>query len=189
MRLQAVTALVSTRPNLRHSRLSLTRPYLIRDGNVISARRMQHYSSPKIIVAKLGKYLEAFFDESGTYAALNVNFVFVGGLEGYFYLGQMNSMVASWIYRQQFGALSMGGDYMQFQAPQLRAMPVVPYREGVSEHTQIARLAQEASERGCNERLLATIDLAVANMIGISEEELQTIRLETSNGITGGSTS
>ena len=150
---------------------------------------MQHYSGPKIIVAKLAKQLESFFDDEGHFAGLNVNFVFAAGQEAYFYLGQMNSVVASWMYRQLFGALSMAGDYMQFQAPQLRALPVVPYRSEVQEHAQLAGLARVASTGRCTEELLVSIDAAVAAMLRLSDEDLHRIQAETPGFATRDSTS
>jgi hypothetical protein len=136
---------------------------------------MMQYSSQKIIVAKLAERIEAFFDEEGRYAALNVNFVFAAGVEAYFYLGQMNSRLLSWVYRQIFGALTMGGDYLQIQAPQLRAMLIVPYSEDAPQHQEVASLARQASLCPDDATLLDAIDLAVSGVLGLSSEDLATI--------------
>src|SRR3712207_2845538 len=35
-----------------------------------------------------------------------------------------NSRLLSWVYEQYFGALRMSGGYFQFQAPQLKVLPI-----------------------------------------------------------------
>ena len=159
--------------NMRHSGQAMRRPIL--DARVVSQRRMLQYSRSKIIVAKLGRKIEAFFDDKGEYAALNVNFVFAEGESGYFYLGQLNSRVSSWLYRQMFGALRMGGGYLQFQAPQIRAMPVVRYDLDNERHRTIASLARRLSRRPDDRALQAAIDVEVAELFGFTRSELETI--------------
>ena len=126
---------------IRHSKKTFQRPWLADNENILPRRRADQYSSPKLIFAKLALRIEAFFDEKGEYAALNSNFAFAEGKEGYFYLGLLNSSFCCWLYRQLFGALSMGGDYMQFQAPQLKAMPIVQYDKDDPAHGHLASLA------------------------------------------------
>jgi len=160
---------------MRHNKQVFRRPVLRRAHNAVPERRAKQYASPKIIFAKLAARTEAFFDARGEYAALNVNFAFTGGREGYFYLAQLNSLLSTWLYRQLFGALSMGGDYMQFQAPQLRSMLVVPFDAANPLHTELAELGSRAQSDPTDAAILSGIDSMVARIVGVSSEEMETI--------------
>lgn len=139
--------------------------------DIVPRRRAEQYSKPKIVFAKLGLTLEAFFDERGDYAALNVNFAFPAREEGHFYNAQLNSTLGSWVYRQMFGALSMGGNYMQFQAPQLKAMLVTPFVAANPNHIELASLAQAIAEGGCGTGLHKRIDDLVEQLFEMSTDE------------------
>ena len=82
------------------------------------------YSSPKVIYAKLAKRPEAALDAKGEYAALNVNCFYSPRPDVSLKLiaAFSNSAVFHFLYRQFFGALGMSTS-LQFQAPQLRAIP------------------------------------------------------------------
>ena len=160
---------------MRHSGRSLEKPVLLRDSSIISLRRINQYSRPKIIVAKLGKRFEAVFDEHGEYAAFNVNFILEDGDAGYYYVGLLNSKVSSWTYRQVFGALRMGGDYLQFQSPQLKSMPVVPYNTECDIHRNVAALARRASLDSSETALRRAIDVRVSRIYGLTDEDLNVI--------------
>ena len=84
------------------------------------------YMSPKIIFAKIGIRAEVFMDETGAFASLNTNCVYdpKPGYSLKFLLGLCNSRLFTVIYELLFGSLRMSGGYMQFQAPQLRVMPI-----------------------------------------------------------------
>lgn len=157
---------------IRHNKKSFRRPWLARNASVMSPRRAEQYSSAKLIFAKLALQTEAFFDASGEYAALNTNFGFAKPDEGYFYLGQLNSTLASWTYRQLFGALSMGGDYLQFQAPQLKAMLVVQYRGNDPLHRHLGSLARRATAEPRDSGLRKEIDDVVDKLFGLTAEEI-----------------
>jgi hypothetical protein len=102
-------------------------PFLDVEAAGVSARRREMYNSPKIIFAKMAKRCEAFHDISGEYASVNTNCFYKP-------VNDANdlSMVAAYcgskafmfLYSQFFGALRMSGGYFQFQAPQLRVMPM-----------------------------------------------------------------
>ena len=169
--------------SMRHNGRRLDQPFLLGDPIIISPRRMIQYSRAKIIIAKLGKRLEAVFDARGEYAAFNVNFVFEEGDAGYYYLGQLNSKVSSWLYRQLFGALRMGGDYLQFQAPQLRAMPVVPYRNEKRLHRKIASLARRASACPNSTTLISAIDVEVSKTLALTDEDMISMSQEGSHEV------
>jgi hypothetical protein len=72
----------------------------------------------------MAKTCEAFLDERGEFAALNVNCLYGpkrASLE--FYAAYCNSKLFMFFYEQFFGALRMSGGYYQFQSPQLRVLP------------------------------------------------------------------
>ncbi|PJB14849.1 MAG: hypothetical protein CO118_06490, partial [Flavobacteriales bacterium CG_4_9_14_3_um_filter_32_8] len=51
----------------------ILRPFLPKDSKVISENRHSLYSSPKIIISKIGLQCEAFYDSMGEYASINTN--------------------------------------------------------------------------------------------------------------------
>lgn len=150
---------------LRHNKQAIVRPWLVRELACISARRLSQYDSSKIIVAKLGKTLECFFDERGEFAALNVNFIFAEETPGWFYTGQLNSKLLSWLYRQLFGALAMGGNFLQFQAPQLRAIPLIEFDDRSNYHIAFAELARQSKNASDD------IDNGVFDLFGVSPRD------------------
>jgi hypothetical protein len=149
----------------------LLRPYLHDDRTIISDNRREQYGSPKLIFAKLARSLEVVFDVKGEFASSNTNFAFVKGQAGFFYLGVLSSTLLSWIYEQYFGALRMGGGYMQFQSPQLRCLPVPRFDQSNESMTKVAQLA--ASHLECqNEESLREIDSLTYAIYGLSDDDI-----------------
>jgi type I restriction-modification system DNA methylase subunit len=100
------------------------RPVLPFRSECVSDNRRNQYWAPKLIFKKLCNRLEAQLDPDGTYASLNTNFVLPGEVNPYALAAILHSSLLSWIYEGYFGALRMGGGYLQVQAPQLRVLPV-----------------------------------------------------------------
>ena len=74
----------------------------------------------------MARQCEAFIDVGGEYASVNTN-CFYNPIQGYSlkFIGAFcNSKLFAFLYQQFFGALRMGGGYYQFQAPQLRVIPL-----------------------------------------------------------------
>jgi hypothetical protein len=114
-----------------HAHRTFATPYLpLREAGV-NKRRERMYTSPKIIFAKLAKVCEAYIDADGEYASLNTTcFHSPGQGVSLNFIGAFcNSKLFMFLYRQLFGALRMRGGYFQFQAPQLRAIPLKPFSE------------------------------------------------------------
>lgn len=111
---------------LTHQKRKYLTPYLPLDQAQVNDRRKAMYMSPKIIFAKIGIRSEVFMDETGAFASLNTNCVYdpKPGYSLKFLLGLCNSRLFTVIYELLFGSLRMSGGYMQFQAPQLRVMPI-----------------------------------------------------------------
>ena len=102
----------------------LEKPIL--DINKVSENRRSLYKSPKIIFAKLALRIEGFLDEKGIYASINTNCIHTPNKDySIEYLaGLVNSKLLSFIYSELFSGLKMGGGYFQFQAPQIRILPI-----------------------------------------------------------------
>jgi hypothetical protein len=84
------------------------------------------YKSPKVVFAKMAKSCEAMIDLTGEYASLNTNCFHnpQGSVSLKFIGGVCNSRMFMFLYDLLFGALRMSGGYYQFQAPQLRVIPI-----------------------------------------------------------------
>lgn len=158
---------------LRHQGAEFMCPALDLKSPIISDRRRLLYRSPKIIFAKIGKSCEAFFDNAGDYAGLNVNCVHspssswsLSALTAY-----LNSAPFSIAYGILFGSLRMSGGYLQFQSPQMRTMPV-PGADAASvkkleELEERARVA-DGDEL---EEINAEVDELVFGLFSISEPD------------------
>lgn len=113
-------------------------PVVDLDEIELSDHRLHIYNSAKIIFAKLANFPEAFLDSKGEFLSINTNCVFDPqqeiNLE--FLLALLNSKVMRFTYEEFFGALRMSGGYLQFQAPQLRCLPIAtgtkPQRKAIS---------------------------------------------------------
>lgn len=102
----------------------LKTPYL--DTSKISENRKKLYKSPKIIISKLALRIEGFLDE-GCYASINTNCIHSPkkDVSLRYLAGIINSRLISFVYSELFSALRMSGGYFQFQAPQLRILPII----------------------------------------------------------------
>jgi hypothetical protein len=109
---------------LTHKGVSILTPFLDESSDVVSVERKKQYASPKIVVAKMAKRLEAMLDGQGEYASANTNFVYGEDTDIGFLTAILNSRAMAVIYEGYFGALRMSGGYFQFQAPQLRVLPI-----------------------------------------------------------------
>ena len=163
--------------NLTHQGRRLRCPTLrARD---VTASRSALFGSPKILIAKIAKHCEAALDGEGGYAGLNVNCISrpSASLSLEFLCGYCNSSIFMFFYNQLFGALRMSGGYYQFQAPQLRVMPVPSVTP--ADHDRIAQMVKDmcrlsADESGGPkaEELGAKIDVAIGEVFGLTEHDL-----------------
>lgn len=98
----------------------------ILDVSKVSETRAKLYMSPKIVVAKMALRIEGFLDSDGSYASINTNCVHTPS-KGYslsYLVGLLNSKLQTFVYSELFSGLRMSGGYFQFQAPQLRMLPI-----------------------------------------------------------------
>ena len=109
---------------LTHKGAVLKTPYLRLNHPNVSHERRSQYEKPKIIFAKMALRIEAFVDNQGAYASANTNFAYDSKYDLNYLASLFNSEYLSLIYGEYFGALRMSGGYFQFQAPQLRVLPI-----------------------------------------------------------------
>ncbi len=97
------------------------------DISKIKDTRKELYQNQKIVFAKLALRLEGFVDLKGDYASINTNCVHSpkDGYDLLFLAGLLNSKLMSYIYGELFSGLRMSGGYYQYQAPQLRVLPII----------------------------------------------------------------
>ena len=104
--------------------VKLMEPYL--DPKKMNERRAGMYKSKKIIISKLSKRLVATLDAKGEYASADTVFVFdfKEPWSMYVVAGILNSSFMDNVYRTQFAGLNLPGEWYQFQAPQIRLLPL-----------------------------------------------------------------
>lgn len=144
----------------------------------VTAKRSALFGTPKVLVAKMARRCEAALDGEGAYAALNVNCIRqpTEGLSLEFLCGYCNSSIFMFFYNQLFGALRMNSGYYQFQAPQLRVMPVPSVSS--ADQDRIARMVSvmcgfSAGGGGPEaDALGAEIDLAIGELFGLAVRDL-----------------
>ena len=109
---------------LTAQRRTFTKP-AVRLGDVhLSDHRRNIYAAPKIIFAKMALRPEVVLDAAGELCSINTNCVYESELPLEYLAGILNSKAMAFIYDQFFGSLRMSGGYLQFQSPQLRALPI-----------------------------------------------------------------
>ncbi|PHR13191.1 MAG: restriction endonuclease subunit M [Aequorivita sp.] len=100
----------------------LLKPFLPKESESISENRHNLYSSPKIIIAKIGLKCEAFYDNKGEYSSINTNCIHSFSED---YLPEyvqcwINSKLYNYMFECFFDGLRMSGGYLLFSAPNLR---------------------------------------------------------------------
>ncbi len=124
------------------------RPVLPFRSDKVSENRRSQYWSPKLIFKKLCMQLEAHLDADGSYASINTNFILQGEVDLHALAALMHSSLLSWIYEGYFGALRMGGGYLQVQAPQLRVLPIPRLPVDADEPAEPEPLYQSLCDQG-----------------------------------------
>lgn len=112
------------RTEYRNGDVKLFRPYV--NLKEVSGRRLEMFTKEKVIVSKLQKRIVAAVDLEGQYASHDTVFLYdfeepwdsmlVGSL--------LNSEILNRIYSIQFAGLNMPGEWYQYQAPQLKLLPL-----------------------------------------------------------------
>ncbi len=99
-------------------------PLLKRDANIISNNRLNLYSSPKIILAKIAITTEAFYDIEGEYGSINTNcfHTFNNNYSPKYILAWLNSKLFQYTFECFFEGLKMAGGYLLYSSPNLSKM-------------------------------------------------------------------
>lgn len=103
-------------------------PYLPNNDPRISANRHNLYSSPKIIISKIGLKCEAFYDSNGEYASIDTNCIhsFKDGYLPEYVLCWLNSKLYNYMFECFFDGLRMSGGYLLYSSPNLRNTYIKP---------------------------------------------------------------
>ncbi|MBI4023696.1 MAG: Eco57I restriction-modification methylase domain-containing protein [Verrucomicrobia bacterium] len=158
---------------LTHKGRLMPSPHLDLSDPSVTEERKKQYAKPKIVFAKMAARIEAFLDESGEYASANTNFVYDSEHNLHYLLALLNSNLMAALYGAYFGALRMSGGYYQFQAPQLRVLPIrlIAFTTPPSERKLNGAQGRELCERG-----LAKND--AAETLGFVEKQLKSNRAD-----------
>ena len=97
-------------------------PYLPNNDSKISGNRHSLYSSPKIIVSKIGLSCEAFYDKDGEFASIDTNCIhsFSNDFLPEYILCWLNSKLYNYLFECFFDGLRMSGGYLLYSAPNLK---------------------------------------------------------------------
>ena len=97
-------------------------PYLPKESETISSNRHKLYSSPKIIISKIGLSCEAFYDKNGEFASIDTNCIhsFNSDFIPEYVLCWINSKLYNYTFECLFDGLRMSGGYLLYSAPNLR---------------------------------------------------------------------
>jgi type I restriction-modification system DNA methylase subunit len=97
-------------------------PYLPYNSNIISKNRQTLYSSPKIIISKIGLKCEAFYDKYGAYSSINTNCIhsFEKSFIPEYIICWLSSKLYNYVFECLFDGLRMSGGYLLFSAPNLK---------------------------------------------------------------------
>lgn len=176
--------------NFQNKGKQLKEPLL--DTAKISEQRKKLYQSSKILIAKLALRIEGFLD-GGSFASINTNCIHSpeSGYPLEYLAAILNSKLISFVYSEIFSGLKMSGGYYQFQAPQLRILPII---NGTSDQKrEISLMAKkmvslnkqldsipENSEKWKSvkkeiEKVDREIDDKVYELYGLTEEEIKIV--------------
>lgn len=98
------------------------RPYLPKSSSLISQSRHELYSSPKIIISKIGLQCEAFWDKEGMYASIDTNCIhhFNDDYLPEYVLCWLNSSLYNYMFECLFDGLRMSGGYLLYSSPNIK---------------------------------------------------------------------
>jgi hypothetical protein len=128
--------------------------------------------------------LESFLDIDGSYASVNTNCVYAPApdrsLE--FLVGVLNSTLITFLYAQLFAGLKMTRGYFQFQAPQLKVLPIPPIDQTRQAAALLHRSVLDANTPHVREALRRQagaverqIDLLVYELYGLDADERKAV--------------
>jgi hypothetical protein len=146
--------------SLTHKGRLIACPYLDMSNPCVPDERKAQYAKPKLVFAKMATRIEAFLDENGEYASANTNFVYDSKFNLHYLTALLNSKFMAELYAAYFGALRMSGGYFQFQAPQLRVLPIcqVEFTTPSAERKRLTTKARALYESSLSTKTNAILD-------------------------------
>jgi hypothetical protein len=160
---------------LTHGGEKFLTPWLDVTAAPINERRLAIYRSPKIIFAKMASTCECFVDWTGEYASVNTNCFYqpIHPADLAYVAAFCNSSALMFLYKQFFGALRMSGGYFQFQAPQLRIVPLrnasAPVKRKISE--LLATVQSEGATQQSREEVIRKLNDIFAQLYELSADD------------------
>ena len=164
---------------IKNKGYKILRPFL--NLTHVGNRRKSMYKSPKLIFKKLSTRIAATYDSKGEFASTNTNFIYNPDSEYSlnFLALYLNSKLMDFFYKQLFGGLFMLGSF-QFQAPQLRILPIPKISE--TEQQPFIDLADKILTAKQNDKdttdLEAKIDVMVYQLYNLTAAEIKIIEGE-----------
>ncbi len=145
---------------MTHKGKLISTPYLDISSSHVPDEREAQYAKPKLVFAKMATRIEAFFDENGEYASANTNFAYDSKFNLHYLTALLNSKFMAELYAAYFGALRMSGGYFQFQAPQLRVLPIrqVEFTTPSAERKRLTTKARALYESSLSSKVEAILD-------------------------------
>jgi adenine-specific DNA-methyltransferase len=163
---------------MTHSRQRFLTPFLPPKKASVNSRRLAMYKTPKVIFAKMAKTCEAVIDVAGEFASLNTNCFYSPrpGVSLKYVCGVCNARMFMFLYDLYFGALRMSGGYYQFQAPQLRVIPIAKadkaQQNAVGEIVDQILMAKAKDPNADTTELEQKIDTLVYALYGLTPDEI-----------------
>lgn len=155
-----------------NKRAAILTPYLSLE--VVGARRKAMYESPKIIISKLSKHLTAMVDDAGEFASSNTTFIY--GLKDIEKLKIItliiNSKLMNFVYKTMFSGMNLLGSF-QFQAPQIRLLPIFKGLETAPEYEELRKIANQIQSDFPD--YARQIDKVVYSLYRLSPKEIKII--------------
>jgi hypothetical protein len=102
------------------------RPYLILNHLSVSERRREQSLARKLIISGMARRPTVFLDEDGIAAAKSTVIVYEPALSLGYLASILNSALLAYIYHGLFRSLALGGGFLRFGPPQIRALPIRP---------------------------------------------------------------
>ena len=150
----------------------------------LGKNRLNQYSIPKIIFAKIANRTEAFYDDNGSYASINTNCMhsFKNEFDPYYVLGWLNSRLFQYIFECFFDGLKMSGGYLLYSAPNLLNMYIKTAekskQEAISSKVSQIILLKKSNPTADTSSLESELDRLVYQLYGLTEEEIRIVEGE-----------
>lgn len=164
------------RKEMKNKGASYRTPYLSPCKH-ITEYRSEMYGGPKLIFAKMAIRAEVIVDLTGEFASINTNCIYKIGTEEQllFLAAYCNSKLFQFVYSEYFGGSRMSGGYFQYQAPQIRSMPVPEASEAQKKEIvrlvrMRLRLSSESHPQDCI-RCESRLDALFIELCGLAESE------------------